>query len=128
MAARSMFSAVQGARAQAFVKKWDWRKVADQYATLIHGEIPIPLSSDPFADAPAVVASACWNGSSIQLPNRKPWDSLVLTPPPIPSMSAYALYIDVDIQVRQSASHLVKSGNIQCTYVSIWTLKPSWPC
>lgn len=103
-AAHFIFSALQGARAQAFVGTWDWRKVADQYATLIRGEDPIPLSPDPFADAPAVVASAYWNGSSIGLPNRKSWDSLFLTPLPRLSMGAYALYIDVDIQVCPSDS------------------------
>lgn len=96
----TLFSApTQGERAQEFVETWDWRKVADQYASLIRGEVVIPLSPDPFADAPAVIASAYWKGSSIGLPNRKHWDSLIPTPLPILSMGAFALYIDVDIQV-----------------------------
>ena len=90
---------VQGERAQAFVKSWDWNKVAGQYAALLRGDTLTPLSADPFENVPAIAATAKWNGSCIALPNGFTWNFLFLTPLPAISTGAYALYVDVDIQV-----------------------------
>ena len=93
---------LQGARAQAYVTKWDWKNVAMQYAGLIRGVAIEPITPDPFADAPAMAAAAKWNGSSVALPNGNTWNFLFLRSSPTITKGAYALYIDVDIQVRSS--------------------------
>ena len=95
---RFVLCPLQGARAQEHVEKWDWGKVAGQYAALIRGNKITPLNADPFAGKVAVAASAEWSGSSITLPNGMTWDLQSLTSLPALSMGAYALYVDNDIQ------------------------------
>lgn len=97
----------QGARAQAFVQKWDWGHVAAQYAGLISGDDMEPLSTDPFAEAPAIAATAEWNDSNVVLPNGNTWNFRFLATRPSISIGAHALYIDVDIQARPAAPHLL---------------------
>lgn len=91
---------LQGARAQAFVQGWNWELVAGQYAGLIRGDNISVLSADPFTEAPTVVASTQWNHTAVELPNGMTWDFQYLVPPLIITAGAYALYIDVDIQVN----------------------------
>ncbi len=76
--------------------------MAAQYAGLLSEEEIAPLSADPFAEVPSTVATAKWIASTIALPDGNSWNFRYLAPRPIINMGAYALYIDVDVQVRKS--------------------------
>lgn len=104
---------MQGQRGQYFVELWEWDQVAAQYARMIRGDTITPITADPFANAPFVGPTAKWNGSSITLPNGNTWNFLFFAPQPHIKMGAYALYVDVDIQVcLMLCMHIIENVSI----------------
>ena len=97
-------ASVQGARAQELVKGWTWQSVALQYAALLSEEIalPAPLLEDPFLSIHVSEATASWHGTSLRLLSghaRNLTADMGLHG--CTGGRLYALYVDVDIQVRQ---------------------------
>lgn len=98
-------ASVQGARAQEVVKGWTWQSVALQYAALLSEEnsLPAPLQEDPFLTVHFNEATASWHGASLRLLSghaRNLTADMGLHG--FRGGCLYALYVDVDIQVRQA--------------------------
>lgn len=79
-------------RALEFLSSWSWENVSRQYALLISGKRPQPLTPDPFRDE-AVVLDSSWaagenrlfDGSSITFDGHD---------------GTYALYVSSDVQIN----------------------------
>lgn len=97
-------ASVQGARAQEVAKAWTWQSVALQYAALLFEEspLPAPLLEDPFLSVHFGEATASWHGASLRLLSghaRNLTADMGLHG--FKGGRLYALYVDVDIQVKQ---------------------------
>ena len=94
--------AVQGARAQEFVKGWTWQNVALQYSALVSemDPFPEPLTEDPFKSMHFSQTTASWHESDMRLLSGQSRDLTADTQlPGFRGGRLYALYVDNNIQV-----------------------------
>ena len=80
---------------------WTWEAVALQYAKLVSEGDAAPLGQDPFARVHFAQPSASWRGRAVRLLSGHAGELSADTMPPwMKRGGSYALYVDVDIQVR----------------------------
>jgi glycosyltransferase involved in cell wall biosynthesis len=81
-----------GTRSSEFVRNWTWKNVARQYASLLNGTAPKPLSPDPFIDEFALYSSKWYGGVGILLDgSRLDLDG---------RDGEYALFVSRDVQIN----------------------------